>query len=352
MKVLLLGGTGAMGVYLESLLSDHGFQVTITSRSERSSKKSNVSYIQGNALEVEFLDKLLKSKWDVIVDFMIYPTATFSQRIEKLLKSTKQYVYLSSARVYADSTSKITEDSPRLLDISKDLEFLSTDEYALAKARQENILFTSAFKNWTIVRPYITYGEKRFQLGVLEKEAWLYRALKGKTIVFSKEMLHKRTTITSGFDVAKAIFSLLGKESALGEAFHVTSNESTSWNKLLDLYGTELEKQLGHRPKVKLQDLSDFNMHHQAIYQIEYDRLYNRIFDNSKIEKYIDVSGFVSPFEGVKKNLNSFISDPDFLAINWRSEAIKDKSTGDYSCFSEIKGYKNKLKYFYYRFIK
>jgi len=352
MKVLLLGGTGAMGVYLESLLSDHGFQVTITSRSERSSKKNNVSYIQGNALEAEFLEKLLKSNWDVIVDFMIYPTATFSQRIEKLLKSTKQYVYLSSARVYADSTSKITEDSPRLLDVSKDFEFLSTDEYALAKARQENILFSSTFKNWTIVRPYITYGEQRFQLGVLEKESWLYRALKGKTIVFSKEMLHKSTTVTSGFDVARAIFSLLGEESALGEAFHVTSNEATSWKKLLDMYCMELKKQLGHKPKVLLQDLSDFNMHHQAIYQIEYDRLYNRIFDNSKIENYIDVSGFVSPFDGMKKDLNSFISNPDFLAINWRSEAIKDKSTGDYSYFSEIKGYKNKLKYFYHRFIK
>ena len=35
----------------------------------------------------------------------------------------------------------------RLLDISKDDKYLRTDEYALAKARQENILQKSG-KNW------------------------------------------------------------------------------------------------------------------------------------------------------------------------------------------------------------
>ncbi|MEZ8865789.1 NAD-dependent epimerase/dehydratase family protein [Vibrio splendidus] len=352
MKVLLLGGTGAMGMYLQTLLSDNGFMVAITSRSAGSSNSDNVRYIQGNALDEEFVDGILSEGWDIVVDFMIYSTTMFEQRVEKLLESTKQYVYLSSARVYADSEHKITEDSPRLLDVIEDRDFLSTDEYSLAKARQENVLFASTSKNWTIVRPYITYGDKRFQLGVLEKESWLYRALKGKAIVFSKEMYDKRTTITSGYDVARAIFCLLGKESACGEVFHITSNESTSWGDVLDLYCLELEKKIGYRPKLLLQELPDFSTHHKGIHQIKYDRFYDRVFDNSKIGKYIEVNDFTSFTKGLKTCLNGFISNPDFLLINWGGEAIRDKYTGEFSYLSDISGVKNKLKYIYFRFIK
>lgn len=53
---------------------------------------------------------------------------------------------------------------------------LSIDEYAITKAHQENLLINSKNKNWTIIRPYITYSEQRLQLGTFEKEDWLYRA--------------------------------------------------------------------------------------------------------------------------------------------------------------------------------
>ena len=78
----------------------------------------------------------------------------------------------------------------RLLDVSHDSIYLKTDEYALAKARQEDILRKSGKNNWTIIRPYITYSESRLQLGVLEKEAWLYRALKGFQEMFWKNAQH------------------------------------------------------------------------------------------------------------------------------------------------------------------
>jgi hypothetical protein len=111
---------------------------------------------------------------------MIYTTQSFKERVNFLLDATSQYVFFSSSRVYADSEIPITEDSSRLLDVSQDKKFLSTDEYSLAKARQENILRKSKRKNWTIIRPYITYSENRLQLGILEKEEWLYRALQGR----------------------------------------------------------------------------------------------------------------------------------------------------------------------------
>ena len=71
---------------------------------------------------------------------MIWSTSDFDKCYEALLAATDQYIYMSSYRVYADSPL-ITEDSPRLLDVSDDPEYLATDEYALAKARCENLLF-------------------------------------------------------------------------------------------------------------------------------------------------------------------------------------------------------------------
>ena len=66
------------------------------------------------------------------------------------------------------------------MDLTKDEQYLATNEYALAKAREENVLTESGFNNFTIIRPYITYYNNRLQLGIFEKEIWLQRALDGK----------------------------------------------------------------------------------------------------------------------------------------------------------------------------
>ena len=92
----------------------------------------------------------------------------FTKRYKLLLENTKHYIYLSSYRVYADEQHPITESAPRLLDVSDDKEMLETDTYALAKARQEDILSASSFKNWTAIRPAITFSKRRYQLVTME----------------------------------------------------------------------------------------------------------------------------------------------------------------------------------------
>jgi len=130
-RILLLGGTGAMGRSLGDILVKQGNRVFVTTRSVRSSNSPSLSYIHGNAHDEAFLKEILQNQWDAIVDFMIYSTVEFAVRVPILLDATKQYVFLSSARVYADSVAPITEDSPRLLDVSSDEEYLECDEYAL-----------------------------------------------------------------------------------------------------------------------------------------------------------------------------------------------------------------------------
>lgn len=351
MEVLLLGGTGAMGEYLADIHSRKGNQVTVTSRSYRE-QKDNIDYIQGNALDLDFLQTILNRKWGAIVDFMVYSTVQFQQRVDLLLNATNQYVFLSSARVYADSEKPITETSPRLLDVSLDEEFLKTDEYSLTKARQEDILKATGKNNWTIIRPYITFSPQRLQLGILEKEDWLYRALSGRTIVFSEDINSKLTTLTLGFDVAKTMSVLIGKKEAFGETFHITQPEPIKWSEVLNLYLEILENHLGKRPKVIFENKENYVKNNPSVYQIKYDRFYNRQFNNSKIAEHIQLDSFVETKTGLTLCLNDFLTKPHFKAINWRAEAIKDRKVKEFTPLFKIKGCKQKIKYLIYRFIK
>lgn len=349
MRVLVLGGTGAMGIHLVEFLGEKQISTIVTTRKNRS-PNGTIKYVQLNAQDFSELKPLLEQHWDAIVDFMVYTTKSFQERINSLLSATSQYVFISSARVYADSEVPIKEDSPRLLDVIHDSQYLGTDEYALTKARQENILTDSGKTNWTIIRPYITYSENRLQLGVLEKEDWLYRALKGRTIVFSKEIAEKTTTLTYGYDVARAISTLIGEEKALGEAYHITTSQPIEWRRVLDIYLDCLEEHIGKRPKVILAELSDFMKFHPASYQIKYDRLYNRIFNSEKIYRFIPAESFTNTENSIRECIQELLMNTSFLTIDWHKEALKDRYTGERTALNEIGGLSAKAKYMTIRY--
>lgn len=349
MRVLVLGGTGAMGAHLVRLLSDDGAHVTVTSRS-RGDTQGLVRYVQGSAMDAAFLAELLKEPWDAIIDFMVYSTASFAGRVGQLLGATSQYVFISSARVYAESRQAITEDSPRLLDASTDQEYLASDEYALTKARQEDLLRNSGRNNWTIIRPYITYSDVRLQCGVLEKEDWLYRALHGRTIVFSSDIAAKWTTLTHGLDVSRGIKAIVGRPTAMGQAFHITAPQPLKWERVLSIYTETLQAHTGSRPKILMANLSDFSRTHLLQHQIRYDRLFDRVFDNTKIGSYLDPAKFIDAETGLRSCLENFLAVPNFGSVNWKTEAAKDKLTRESASSTEIIGLKQRAKYFLHRY--
>ena len=344
-KILILGGTGAMGTHLVDLLNQQGHEVTVTSRS-RSDTAGHVHYQKGDAHDLRFLNPILaKERWAAIIDFMLYSTPAFEARAQLLLEATDQYVFLSSSRVYARSSTPLTEDSPRLLEVSTDQDYLATDEYALTKARQENILFASGRSNWTIIRPYITFSSNRLQLGVLEKEDWLFRALKNRTIFFSKDINKRLTTLTYGEDVAKGILSIIAHPQALGEAFHITSSTPLRWSDVLDTYLDTLKTHNSIRPKVILADFDVFIKTHPAKYQVKYDRLYDRVFNNDKINHFIDTKQFKDPRRSLESCLETFLEKPRFNYISARNEALKDYVTKEWTPASQIPKLKQKFIY-------
>lgn len=344
MKVLVLGGTGAMGTHLVSILSELNIETVVTSRRNRESIR-NVKYIQGNAHDQQFLKTLLSEKWDAIVDFMVYSTNEFNERIESFLQSTKQYLFFSSSRIFAESSILITETSPRLLDVCNDRRYLKTDEYGLAKARQEDILRNSGYTNWTIIRPSVTFSENRLQLGELEKEHWLYRALSNRTIVLSKDIITKFTTLTYGLDVAKGISKIIGKDNTIGETYNITVSEFHKWEEILTTYVNAIKSKTGNNPKILILDKAPI----PSRYVVKYDKLYNRKYNNSKINEQLEDLSFTSTLTGIKKCIDTFLSNPVFLNIDWKKEAFLDTITGEFTPLKEIKTFKGKIIYVLYR---
>lgn len=345
MNILVLGGTGAMGMHLVGYLGAGGHRVVVTSRRPRPGRE-NIEYVCGNAHERPFLDGLLaRERWDAIVDFMVYGTEEFRSRHDALLDATGQYVFLSSSRVYAASEDPLTEESPRLLDVSTDAAYLAREEYALTKARQENILLSSSRRNWTIIRPYITYAENRLQLGVLEKEAWLWRALHGRSIVFSKDIAEHTTTLTYGRDVARAMAGLIGRMEALGEAFHITCGESIRWSEVLDIYCDVLERRMGRRPRVVLTDRCMNLDSPSACWQVKYDRLFDRCFSNAKISRFVDCTRFVSTRDGLHRCLEAFCDRSAFGRIGYVGEGFRDKVSSERARLGDFPTWKARAGY-------
>ena len=337
-NILLLGGTGAMGTHLtEILAADKDNTVFVTTRRNRTPNQENIKYLLGNAHDQEFLLKVLTLKqWDAIVDFMVYGTDEFKSKCPLFLKLAKQYVFLSSSRVYAESHVPLTEESPRLIDVCQDEDYLETDEYALAKGRQENILFNSNFNNWTIIRPYITFDEYRLQLSCEEKESWLFRALNRKSIIISEDLLSKITTFTYGADVANGIAAIICEENAMGEAFHITCDITHTWNDILGFYLDAIQTYAGFRPKVIVKPNYVPYFGGSAL-QVKYDRLYSRIFDNSKIRAFMPEYKFTDTKCAIFNCISHFVKHPSWNFINWGQEALKDKEAREFIRWKEIR---------------
>ena len=350
MNILVFGGTGAMGTPLVQILKNTGHDVYVTTRQNIPSDK-NLHYIQGNAKDNDFLTELLEKKYDIVIDFMVYGSEEFKKRLMTLLSHTKQYIFFSSSRVYAASDTPLTEISPRLLDVCQDTTYLQTGEYALAKAREENLLMKSGSDNWTIIRPYITYNDQRLQLGVYEKENWLYRAFQGRTIVMPADIASKKTSLTYGHDVAAVVASLIGNEKAFGQAFHIVNPETTTWGNILQLYLDVIERKTDRRPKVKWVDNSLGLQKAWNSWQVRYDRLFDRTFDSSKVDLICGGYHYKSMKDGLQECLERFLDKPKWLGMNWRYEAWADKMTGEHTAIKEIDGLRTKVGYLNQRYL-
>ena len=275
-KVLLIAGGGTLGLYTAKELLRLGHAVDIICLDEMTSDNENLRFFKANAT-VEYLKELFAlNHYDGIVNFIHYNNyEDYIPYHELLSRNTDHLIFLSSYRVYADLEHPITENAPQLIDVIKDNpEFLEGDHYGLSKSKAERYLKNNDCpKNWTVVRPVISFSDKRFDIVVTNKTAVVDAARSGE--VFKLPIEAKN--LTAGLDWAgnsgKLIANLLFKKECIGEAYTISSAQNLKWCEVTDIY-TEL---LGVKFEWAPADFPEYFWHWK------YDRAYDRAVDNSKV---------------------------------------------------------------------
>lgn len=303
-KVLLIAGGGTLGRYTAKEFLSKDCQVDIICLEDYTSDNPNLRYYKANA-DLKYLTEFLKDKYyDGIVNFIHYTSVDDYKPVHKLLCSkTDQLIFLSSYRVYADLQHPITETAPMLADVVKDdEEFLKTENYALPKARCEKFLREeSGTKNWTVVRPVISFSDKRLDLVTVSGREIIDAAKSGKTILLPEVAKN----LTAGLDWAgnsgKLIANLLFKKECFGEAYTVSSGQNLTWGEVADIY-TRLTG-----VKFRWSETEEYVNTGHGGYILIYDRLYDRAVDNTKILKATGLKkeDFTSIEDGIKIELKN-----------------------------------------------
>ena len=333
-KVLVLGGTGAMGQHLVPMLAEKGYSVDVVYNSfdEMKTESPNVRYIKANAKDWQFIDDILKNAYDGIVDFLIYPSNELVFKLPKFLDNTGHYIYFSSYRIYANEEHPIKETSPRLLDVSDDKLLRLSDDYCIYKAKGEDLLHWTNKRNYTIVRPSITYSLMRYQLVTLEARETVGRAFTGRKVLLPEQARFVQGTMTWGGDAAKMLSRLLFNEKALAETFTVSTSEHHTWGEIAEYYRDICNLHVEWVDKeIYLQCIAPSKYLLVYRWQLDYDRLFDRIIDNSKIlaATGLKQSDLMPLYDGLKYEIGrapkDFAWHPDSVMDNMIEQLSKSK---------------------------
>ena len=326
-KVLVLGSTGAMGQYLVPYLSDMGYHVTAVSLDDEKPYSERVKTVKANGKDMEFLAKTLAEGYDAVVDFMVYMDDDFKDRYKLFLDNTSHYIYLSTYRIYADEEHPIKETSPRLLEATTDEALRASNDYCIYKAKGEDLLLSSSYNNFTIIRPAITYSRMRYQLVTLEVQNTVARARAGKKVVVPIEAKDKQATMSWAGDVAKMIALLLFKKEAMRETYSVTTSEHHTWGEIAEYYREICGLEAVWVPKEEFLEALGSQMPLLSRRQLEYDRLFDRTMDNSKI---LAVTGMKAEelmplYEGLKYEISRYDESANIQNNDTMDKYIEEK---------------------------
>lgn len=285
-KVLLVAGGGTLGTYVTDEMVSKGVHVDVICLEDYKSNDMVTYYKE--KVTFEYINEFLRGKqYSAIVDFLHYVEINDYEKVYNLYcEHTKQIVLLSSYRVYADEEHPIVEESPTWFDIDVDKEFLETENYALPKLRCENFLKSRLEKNWTIVRPVISFSDKRFDLFMYSGSTIIDKINNGEKIILPKDAKDIVAGIDWAGNTGKLIGKLLMNEKAMGEAFTISSAPNITWGDFANIYHEVLGADIvwGSMDEfIKYGPDMRWNR-----WGLKYDRLLNRLVDASKVMSATD----------------------------------------------------------------
>jgi len=233
MKVLFIGGTGTISSACSQLAAERGFDLYLLNRGITSSRPipEGATVLTGDIRDPASVRAALGDRtFDVIVDWVAFTPDHVQTDIDLFKGRTGQYVFISTAAAYHKPVLSlpITESTP-----------LHNPywPYAQAKIACEARLMR-AYQNEgfpiTIVRPSHTYD--RTKLPVRGRWTVVDRMRKGLPVVVHGDGT-SLWVLTHHQDFAKGFVGLLGRSQALGEAYHITSEEVLTWDQIFRIVG-------------------------------------------------------------------------------------------------------------------
>ena len=312
-KVLVIGGTGAMGTYLVPKLIERGYKVdVIANDAVLPENGANLTYRKADMYDMKEIRETLKNKYDGVVDFMIYDDTKIAHYLPVYLDNTDHYIYFSSYRVFADEEHPIVESSPLGADVSTDPDYRYANDYGIYKAKGEKLIRGYGRNNWTIVRPAITYSKKRCQLMTLERNHILKYLDEGKPVPLCEGAKDVQGTMSWGGDVAEMLARLLFNPAAIKEDFNVTTSEHHTWDEIAGYYKDIFGLDHVYVGEDEYLTARDGGVYDWAKFQLRYDRMFDRIMDNTKVLKVTGMkqSDLTTLYDGLKRERKTILERP------------------------------------------
>jgi nucleoside-diphosphate-sugar epimerase len=308
LKVLFIGGTGNISLSCVREAVSAGHRVTVFNRSVTGADlPPDVTSIVGDMKDPAAYAELGRGGFDVVCQFIAFAPTQVAADIAAFSGKTGQYVFISSASVYEKPPSHhvITEKTPIVNPYWA---------YSQEKTAGEAMLKATRDLSWTIVRPSHTL--RTILPAVFDGGDFVaHRMLAGKPVIVAGDGATP-WTLTRSADFAVPFVGLFGKKAALGEDFHITSDNAYAWN---DIYATiaaglGVDADIVHVP-------TDTLVRYHAGWEgpLRGDKTWAALFDNTKVKRV------VGDFAAVR-DLSEVLAEP-IASFKSRLEAKRVKGS-------------------------
>lgn len=305
MKILFIGGTGIISSACAQLALERGHELYLLNRGQTTKRPlpEGAPVLHGDIRDRASAQAALGDHtFDAVVNWIAFTTDHIETDLELFRDRVGQYVFISSASVYQTPPANVPVVESTPLDNP-------VWEYSRNKiACEERLLraYREARFPMTVVRPSHTYDKT---LNPIHGGYTLIdRMRKGLPVIVHGDGT-SLWTMTHHRDFAQGLVGLLGQNRAIGDTFHITSDEVLTWDQIYLLMARAAgvaAPQLVHVPSDLIaaydQDWGDGLLG---------DKAHSMIFDNTKIKRLVPDFVAAIPFaQGAKEIMAWFDSDP------------------------------------------
>ena len=218
MRILIMGGTRFIGVYLTKILVEKGHQVVLFNRGNKPAPIPGITEIHGDRTDANLLkEKLASEKFDAIFDNNGRKLTDTKPLAEIFKNQVQHFVYMSSAGVYlkSDQMPHIEGDA------------IDPKSRHLGKYETETELANQDLP-WTSIRPTYIYGPQNYN----DLEAWFFdRIIRDRPIPIPGNGLHI-TQLGHVKDLAMAMANVLGNSKAIGQIYNISGERYVTFDGL------------------------------------------------------------------------------------------------------------------------